>query len=174
MRIIHALPLAAAIALAGCGGGTEDDATEQAAAAAATVVKPLPGQYSTTLELVEFDVPGLSDNMKSMAQQAAASGFAEGNSFCLTPEQAEEGSQRMVRELAENDCTYNKFDVSGGAIDADLTCTADDGSQGKVTMTGTMTPESSDMVMVMDHQVPGMGKAHMKVNVKSQRIGDCS
>ncbi|AKH44262.1 hypothetical protein FHS61_001582 [Altererythrobacter atlanticus] len=182
MRKIHALPLVAAIALAACSGGTEEESATageglseaEANAAAEGAIRLTPGQYSTTLELVEFEVPGLSGDLADQIRDLAASGFAEGNSFCLTPEEAEEGPRRMVRDLAENDCTFNKFDVAGGTINADLSCIADDGSEGTMKMTGTMTSESSDMMMEMDQQIPQMGKAHMKVKVNSRRVGECS
>lgn len=50
MRLVHTLPLAAAIALAACGGDADTDAdgnvsAEEIAAASEGMIQPLPGQY---------------------------------------------------------------------------------------------------------------------------------
>ncbi|BBC72240.1 conserved hypothetical protein [Altererythrobacter sp. B11] len=182
MRLAQFSPLVIAIALSACGGSAEEEATEgdgsvsveQAQAAASGAIKPTPGQYQTNLELLEFDSAGLPENMKKVARDAVESGFAQGNSFCLTPEEAENGPEQMVKNLAENDCTIRKFDVAGGTVDTDMSCTAPDGSKGDVKMAGTMTATTSEMIMDMDQAVPRLGSVHMKVKVNSRRVGECT
>src|SRR5688500_5415767 len=93
MRPIHALPLAAAILLAACGGDADSDgdgnvSAEEAAAEAEGMVQPLPGQYRASIELLEFDVPGMPESAKQQMQQIFAGGLAEGNTFCMTEEDA--------------------------------------------------------------------------------------
>ncbi|HEY6815815.1 MAG TPA: DUF3617 domain-containing protein [Croceibacterium sp.] len=180
MRLIHTLPLAAAILLAGCGGDAdtnEDGAIsdEEVTAEAADLVQPRPGQYSTKLELIEFDAPGLPDGAKQQMQQVFASGLAEGNTFCMTPaDVANNGPEQMVKNLAEADCTMNSFNVSGNTIAANMQCPSEAGGSRKVTMNGQMTAESSTMTMEMQQEIPSMGATTMKVKVTSQRVGDCS
>ena len=76
MRPIHTLPLAAAILLAACGGSETDAdgdgelSADEVAAEAEGMVQPRPGQYRTTLELVEFEAPGMPDSAKQQLQQA--------------------------------------------------------------------------------------------------------
>jgi hypothetical protein len=181
MRPIHSLPLAAAILLAACSGGAEDAAAdgevtaEELAAAADGMVQPRPGQYSTSIELIEFDMPGLGDQAKQQMQAMVGGEMAQGNEFCLTPEEAaENGAQKMMENLAESDCTFSKFAVAGGSIDAAMQCAGEGGMTSTVAMTGAMTAESSDMTMAMDQEMAGAGKMHMKMRVKSQRTGECA
>ena len=87
MRTSHVLPLAAAMLLAACGGGEADAdgdgnlSEEELAAEASGLIQPEPGQYSASLELLEFDAPGMPPEAKEQMQQIFASGLAEGNSF---------------------------------------------------------------------------------------------
>ncbi len=180
MRLVHTLPLAAAIALAACGGDADTDAdgnvsAEEIAAASEGMIQPLPGQYRASLELLEFDAPGLPEGAKGQMQQAFASGLAEGNSFCMTEEDvAQNGAEEMVKNLAESDCTMRSFNVSGGNVTADMQCAAEGGGTSTVKMDGTMTAEGSVMTMDMSQEMAGMGPTRMKMRVTSQRIGDCA
>ncbi|AKH44261.1 hypothetical protein FHS61_001581 [Altererythrobacter atlanticus] len=178
MRLKHALPIGAVFAVfaavtAANGAAQDGVSVEAARAAAESAVKPVPGQYESQNELVDFQADGIPANMKGMMRNAMSSAFAQNNSFCVTPEEAEQGASRMIEELAQNDCTLNKFDVDGGSIDADLTC-RNDGGEGNITMVGTMTPESSDIVMTVDQSMPEMGNMLIKVNMKARRVGECS
>ena len=181
MRVIHSLPLAAAILLAACGSGDADAdgdgnlSGEEVVAEAEGMVQPRPGQYSASLELLEFDIPGMDDAAKQQMQQVFESGLAEGNSFCMTEEDvAKNGPEQMVKNLAENDCEMKSFNVSGGTIAAEMQCPGEQGSTSTVRMDGTMTAEGSTMTMDMRQQIAGMGETHMKMRVTSQRTGDCA
>jgi len=179
MRLIHTAPLAAAILLTACGGDadTNDDGAvtgEEVAAEAADLVHPKPGQYRTTLELMEFDAPGVPDAAKQQMQQIFTSGLAEGNTFCVTQAQVDDnGPEQMVRNLAEADCTMNSFDVSGNTVVADMQCPGEGGATRSVKMDGQMTAESSTMTMTTEQDIPNLGTTKMRVKVSSQRVGDC-
>lgn len=180
MRMIHTLPVAAAILLAACGGDADTDGDgavsgDEIAAEAAGLVQPRPGQYRTSLELIEFDVPGMPEGAKEQMQEIFASGLAEGNTFCMTEaEAAENGPEEMVKNLAESDCTMNSFNVSGNKVTADMQCASEGGGTSTVKMDGTMTAESSSMTMDMSQEMPNVGQTKMKMRVNSERIGDCA
>lgn len=179
MRIAYSLPLAAAIVLAGCGGGADSDgdgdlSADEVAAEAQGLIQPRPGQYRASIELLEFDVPAMPEGAKQQMQQIFASGLAEGNSFCMTEEDAaRNGPEEMVKNLAEGDCTMNAFNVSGATVSADMQCSAD-GIASTIRMDGTMATESSAMTMDMTQGIPNVGETRMKMRVTSQRIGDCT
>ena len=139
------------------------------------MIRPRPGQYSASVELLEFDIPGMSESDKQQMQQIFSSGLAEGNTFCMTEaDVAENGAEQMVRNLAESDCTMNSFDVSGNNVTADMQCAGEGGATSTVKMAGTMTAENSTMTMDMSQDVPNVGATKMKMRVSSQRIGECS
>lgn len=180
MRTVHSLPLAAALMLAACGGSADEDgdgklSEGEVAEAAEGMPKPLPGQYRTSAELVEFDIPGLPDEAKQQMQTAMAGGLAQANTTCLTKEQADKnGAEQMVKGLAEGNCTMQKFDVSGNSIVAEMQCAGEGGPQGQVRMEGQMAADSSNMTMEFDQELGGGQKAHIKMRMNSQRIGDCA
>lgn len=179
MRPIHTLPLAAAIALAACGGANDAEegalTGEEIAAEAQGMIQPRAGQYRAKVELLEFDAPGMPDEAKQQMQQIFARGLTEDdNLFCMTEQDvAQNGAEQMVKNLAESDCVMNSFEVAGGSIVADMQCAGTGGGPGKVHMEGQMTAESSTMTMDMDQEMPNVGALKMKMRVNSQRIGEC-
>jgi hypothetical protein len=180
MRTIHTLPLAAAIMLAACGGGDADAdgdgkvSADEVAAEASGMVKPLPGQYSASLELLEFDAPNMPPEAKAQMQQVFSSGLAQANKFCMTEAEANQnGPEQMVKNLAEGDCTMNSFNVSGNTIVAEMQCPGQTGGTSKVRMEGEMRPDGSTMTMDMEQDIAGMGATRMKMRVTSKRLGDC-
>jgi len=181
MRLIHTAPLAAAILLAACGGDadTNDDGAisgEEVAAEAAGAIKPQPGQYRTTYQMLEFNVPGAPEAMKQQmqAQMGGAAEVAKPITSCLTPEQAAaNGPEQMAKNMAEGNCTVARFDVSGGTISADMQCTVANGTTNHVLMDGQMTGTGSTMTMTSEMDMQSLGKVQMKTRVTSERIGDC-
>lgn len=178
MRLMNVLPLVAGLALAACGSGDKAPAAgetvsaDQVAARAAGAPAPRPGKYTSRMELLDFSMPGMPDAAKAQMQQAFASGLAQGNEFCMTAEQAD--PRQMLQNMAESKCSFSRFDVDGGKIDADMSCTGDDGIASTVQMQGQMTADSSTMTMAMQRSMEGIGKMQMKMRVTSQRTGDCS
>ena len=183
MRTIHTLPHAAAILRAACGGAETDAdgdgdgaiSGEEVAAEASGLVQPRPGQYRASLELLEFDAPGMPPEAKQQMQQIFASGLSEGNSFCMTEEDvAQGGPEQIVKNLAESDCEMKTFQVSGGSVVAEMQCERQGAKANTVRIEGEMTPESSVMTMDMTQDMAGVGEMNMKMRVNSQRIGDCT
>lgn len=183
MRNWIALPLAAALTLAACGDNEADEADAEAgegmsgtdmATAMADAPMPRPGQYRSTQELLELDIPGAPEQVLNMMRGAFEEGAQAENTYCITEEEAANSRQEMLEGMAESDCTVERFDVSGGTIDGLMSCPTGDGVTGDLAMTGTMSEEGADMVMTFDAEVPQMGKANIRMRVVSERIGECS
>ena len=178
MRYRLVLPLVAVLALGACGRSGEDaggEAAEEMAAAVEEGPTPQAGQYRTTAELLEFNLPGAPAEVTDMMRTAFAEGAAQGNEYCLTPEQAEANSREQVlKNLAESDCTVSRFDMSGGRFDAALSCPTGEGASGDVTMAGTMNETGSDVEMTFKTQVPEMGEATIRMRLVSERVGECA
>jgi hypothetical protein len=180
MRLIHTAPLAALILLAACGGDADTDADgtvsgEEALAEAAGAIKPLPGQYRATSQLIEFSAPGVPDAVKQQlqAQMGGAAEVAAPITYCLTPEQAAaNGAEEMAKRMAEGNCTVSRFDVAGSSVSSEMQCTGTDGLTTRVTMDGQMTATSSTMDVIQEIDVAGQ-KRQIKARVTAERIGDC-
>jgi hypothetical protein len=73
-------------------------------------------------------------------------------------------------------CTFDKFDVAGNQLDAQLQCKGQMGMTATMGMTGTVGATSSDMAVKMVQKaamIPG-GEMRMELQVSSQRTGDCT
>ena len=176
------IPFAAlALPLAACG--SEDTVPEEASGglsadaitdAVSSMRSPRAGEYRSTIELVEFNIQGMPDGMHEQMRGMVAGELEQGNSFCLSQEEADRGAEGMMENIAEGDCSVTRFDVDGGTIDAEMQCTHEGGGSGVVTLNGTMGEDSSEMTMQMQQQIPELGQANMTMRVTSQRIGDCA
>lgn len=166
--------------LAACGDGASDPKTaDEVIAEAANLVKPLPGQYRSSAEMISFDVPGLppaqADRLKEMAGGLSSSD----QTFCLTQEQADQGFADTVRQLGEGDgkmsCEFTRFDADGSALDAALSCSGM-GASATMDMTGELQPDRSKIRMEMSQSagpIPG-GSMDIVMEIVSERIGDCT
>ncbi len=180
MRVKFVLPLVAAISLAACGGDAYEEvsgdsmSSDEMSDAMDAAAMPEPGQYRSTQELLEFEMPGLSEDMAGMIRSAFAEGAAEESTYCLTAEEAGNAREQMLENMAESDCEVSRFDMAGGTIDAAMSCPTGEGVTGDVALTGTMDSNGADMVMSFSTDVPSMGAASIRMRVVSERIGECS
>ena len=126
MRIHHALPILAALALAACGGDADEElagealSLEEAAGDAAgdDAIMPAPGQYRTT---TGTDHIQHARHSRSAAAGSARAAFAEGcgaepTSYCVT--RGNDAAKQWLSGMAESRCTASRFDVTGNNIEA--------------------------------------------------------
>lgn len=176
-RIVRTLILAVGIgALAACGpksDGPKD--VEEVKEEAAKLQTPEPGQYRQTMEMTEFEVPGMSkeaaEQMKSMMKASQVS------TFCLTKADAEKGFRDMFKDIGKDQqCSYSKFDVDGGTLDAQMDCQAKGQGKAAMKLNGTVTRTGSDVTVAMDMtgQPAPMQSMKMTMHVASQRLGECT
>lgn len=168
-----------ALLLAACGSSeSEADqgaiSMEEVAEAAKDMPSPVAGQYESTVELLAIDVPGMPEDAKAQMKAAAAQSLSQGNSFCLTEEEAAKGAEQMVQNMADSTCSFERFDVSGSSIDAKMSCSGEGGMQGRVALKGTMSSTDSSMTMDMTQAGPNGQEMTMTMKVDSKRVGDCA
>jgi len=180
------LALAPAVLLAGCsksspeGGNAANPDTgpktiEQVQKEASKIDRPKPGRYEQIVEIKSVEMPGapkeLAEQMKKALTKTAPS------TYCLTQEQADKGWRDMFREGGPaKSCTYKRFDVSGGRIDAQMECSTNGEGKATMTMSGTVGPTGSEVNMDMASsggQGP-MSGLNMKMHMKTTRVGDCN
>lgn len=169
-----AMIAALGILAAGCSDGNADadgdgavTADEVASKARAEGIMPEPGQYKATITMTGMDIPGMPAGMESHG--AGASTTTE---YCLTEEQVADGFAEMMKRGQNGECSYERFDLDGGKMDAVMVCKSPDGDA-RMTMNGTATPTSSDFTATMAMNVPEMGEGTMSFAAKHERIGDC-
>lgn len=179
MRLIMATPLAIAFVLAACGESKSDQpkTAEEVASAASDLVKPEPGKYSSTVKIISMDIPGLPAAQAEQMKKMMSSSGSHTAEYCLTKEETDKGFEEMVKKSSAQDCTYDKFETTANTIDARMSCKSPQGG-GTTTMTmnGAITSTSMKMVMEGGQKMPGIpgeGLVKMKMEVTSQRVGDC-
>ncbi|WP_066480430.1 MULTISPECIES: DUF3617 domain-containing protein [unclassified Sphingomonas] len=177
--------------LAACGGGSGGNSTvEQAAetgevdltnaapgevakqAKASGAMRLNPGEWETTVEVVDIDIPGMpkggphSDVMKVMREAKTTV------TNCVTPEEAE-NPESGVFTGSNGQCRYERFRMGGGRIDGTLACRGKDGGGDmRMSVNGTF----SDTAFALDNAMETrMGDSVMKMRAKvsGKRIGAC-
>ena len=123
------------------------------------------------MEVLEIDIPGAPPEAAEMMRGMMG---GQSHDYCLTQTDVDNGFEEMARQGQDENCTFERFDVNGGDIDAKMRC--DIPGQGSMTMTldGTATPTSSVMEMTMQGNMTGMGDSTIKMRAEHERIGDCA
>jgi hypothetical protein len=103
--------------------------------------------------------------MEGMIEQTAE--------YCLTAEEAAKGYERMAQQSQDGDCTFERFDVDGGTIDAAMSCPVQGGGSMNMTIEGTGRETSSDFTMRMEGDMGGSAPGSMTIKAQHERIGDC-
>ena len=182
MMLRHAAPaVLVALTLAACGDEAREPKTaEEVVAEAGELAQPEPGHYETRVKILQFSVPGLpqqqADKLKSMMGNVGE----ETSSFCLTPEEAKKGFEESVRKMSQGrqglSCQFDEFDVDGGKLAAELTCSGGQGMTATMQLDGTATARSTSMHMVTTQKaamIPG-GEMRIEMQMDSRRTGDCA
>ena len=177
-----ALAIAPVLALAACSSGADSDGdgkiSREEAAEEAKSVKLNPGKWENKVEIVDVNLddsklPPGAEAMKEQMTKAMV-GRVTTSSSCLTPEQAAKPEASFLAGADNDKCEYKKFDLSGGKIDAEISCRGDkDGQNGDFTMDGRYDENSYEMTMVMNASSGDMGTMVIKAKSNARRIGDC-
>ena len=112
---------AGAALMAGCSGGGDADAdsngettaSEVAAKVEAEGVKPEPGLYRATITMTGIDIPGMPAEMAGHG-----SGMVTTTENCLTQEDVDKGFEEMLKQGQQGECSYERFDIDNGKVDA--------------------------------------------------------
>jgi hypothetical protein len=174
-----AIPALAALALAGCNNepsvsltNTSLEEASRQAAAAGVVSQIKPGQWETKVDLTEFDMAGMTPEMKAQSLEKAKQG-QNTHSYCVTAEEAKKPGAGLFTGEANNRCTYRKFEMAGGKVDIVMACPGQGGA-GEMTMAvkGDFGPEAVTATTEMKSQ--GKFAMVMKARVTSRRTGACA
>lgn len=179
MRTFTPLALVSLLALTACGEAADAPATgagetmsdSQVAAALDDGVVPQPGLYRTNLELIDISLPDMPGQNAETVRNMMSGMLEREFQSCITPEQAEQGYQDMLRQSQDGSCNFERFTTAGGNMDAKMVCSGE-GGQATMIIAGTATSTSSDVTMNMTGSSP-QGEMSMKMRVRNERVGDC-
>ncbi|MEL6486723.1 MAG: DUF3617 domain-containing protein [Pseudomonadota bacterium] len=149
------------------GAGAIACAVVAGAQAVDEITKPQPGKYNSDITLIDANIPGLPKQMLGVIKQR----MSRSTEICLTAEEVEEGYKQALARTQDGECTYERFNATGGTIDAVMICESPNGPM-TMTMNGTGTPTNSDVTMNVVGNM-GRGEGSMTMRVVQKRIGDC-
>ena len=126
----------------------------------AQVIPIQPGMWEITARMTSMT--GMPANM------AGIMGRPQTIRNCVTPEQAKQGVQSVLKAESKGKCSYTKFNAAAGRFSHEMTCTGNGGLV--MTASGTYTPSSynSSSRMVMQG-----GKMVITGTASGRRVGPC-
>jgi hypothetical protein len=174
MRHALALPLIAALAIAGCNKGGVEAQNESAESVAKKVdaagITMRPGRWETLVKIEKMDMPGMTPQMQAAMNKSFAS--AKTMQSCLTPEEVSKPKADFFGSH-ETGCTYQHFTMAGGTIDAEMTC-AKAGGQMHMTIQGSYDTETYSVRVDNEGMLAPGKKMSTIMAMTSHRIGECT
>jgi hypothetical protein len=181
MKLTITVPLAA-LALAACNQGpsvsltnaSPEEAAKAIEASGAGQAQMRPGKWESKIEVLEMEMPGMEGMPPEFAQKMKTELMkARTVSTCMTEDDLKQRNSKIFTGDKNNKCTFDRYNLSGGKIDAVMTCPGDRGTM-KMQMTGTFAAESYALEQSMDMAGPDGKNLHSKSRVSGKRIGDCA
>jgi Protein of unknown function (DUF3617) len=150
-------------------------------AEATAPVQRQPGSWNMVHYTMAFDGTGVEGDMAEMVKAGKASVGQKdfGGPVCLSAEQA--GKDDLTARINEAmhfgpEWKVIRSEVKNGKID--FSAAMDDPQQGKgaMTITGQITPTTTDLLVTTDGYQPAPGKGHIHTVMKQEnsRVGDCT
>ena len=146
---------------------------EELAARMAQFKAPQPGQYNTTMEVLEFKFPGLDESLVELLRTGMNQTGQTTQSMCLSEEDAGQRMDEMLEGMTQGECTYSRFDVAGAWLDAEMQCQGEDGKSFGGQISGELDANGGDITLQMNFDDPTMGNGTISMHVVSERVGDC-
>lgn len=173
------LAAAACVALAGCSDAGTDSVEAEKGESAASVakkvansdVRPSPGRWESEMKIEKMEIPGMPPEVQKMMEAQIAK--VQKSSSCLTKEEAEKMDGEFFQPGNEEDCTYDKFKMADGKLDAVMKCTAGGRTQ-NMTMKGTYSDQAYTMNVTADGEIEAGKTMNMAMSISSKRTGECT
>ncbi|WP_186729038.1 DUF3617 domain-containing protein [Sphingomonas panacisoli] len=175
------LLITALVPLAACNAGgptvsatNASEAEVKAKVAAATGGADMisPGRWEGTMTISDMKMPKLPADQQ--AKLASRIGGKQPIVSCVTEEEVKAKRAFFTGDKSgDKSCTYSRFTMGGGKIDAAMTCKNEGGNM-NATMTGTFSSDAYHMEMASntDSSSPYAAMS-MKMTVDAKRTGAC-
>jgi hypothetical protein len=172
------LLVACALPLAGCGKPDVEAKNASAAEVAEKVraagadVRMKPGKWAMTAVVEKVEMPGMPPEMA--AAFSNTSGQETKFESCLTQAEADRPAGKFFGGDKNGDCTYERFTMSGGKIDARANCKIG-AMQQTIAMNGQFGEEQFSLRQSVETDGPpgSTGKMKATVRIDSRRVGEC-
>lgn len=177
MRLPVTVSLIAILGLSACHKAADsgasaagDPAAGAKALAAAQDFHMQPGLYRTTIDIKQFDMPGMPTAVVNAMKQSMAE---KPITYCLTPEDASKGVEALKRGMAKGKCQFDSFNAAGGKLDSSLTCNFDGKGSMHAVSHGTYTDTGSVAASTAEVAMGGAAKMRIEQVTTTTRTGDC-
>lgn len=176
MKRLTIVPLAC-IALAACNQASvsltnaSPEEVAKAAKASGAKVEMQPGQWQTKIEILKMDMPGM-ENLPPQYAEKMKTELMKPRTIesCMTPEDVKD-RQSKIFTGGDSKCKFEKYEMSGGSIDAVMACPGPQGDM-KMKMKGSFNGDTFTVNQEMDMKGP-TGNAHSEARITGKRIGEC-
>jgi hypothetical protein len=178
LTVATLLATALALPLAACSkqpevsatNATPSEVTQKVAATGGVTIEPGRWEGTTTIHDLEMpNVPNMPPQVKEQmkAQISGSHGFVS----CVTADDVKKAF--MTDRSSNKNCKFDHFTLSGGRIDAAMSC--DQGREGKMnmTMTGAYSAQAYHMDMNSKAEGTREGGMTMKISIDAKRVGVC-
>lgn len=132
--------------------------------------QPEPGMYTQTIEQTNFQGPQGNSGVLAPKQTT---------NFCMTKDQSQDFPKMFEPEgMSDDDCKYERFDVSQGSFDTLLICSNGERKTSRMRGTfsklgGTINLEIENNPTVMMSQQPRTITITRTFQISLKRIGNC-
>lgn len=174
--------LACVAALAACNKGPDINVKNATASEVAEKVREAggsesfvdPGKWQTKVTVLDMDLPGMPPQMQQQMKQAIASREQTSYEVCLSEADVKKPKEDFFAGR-NKDCRYDHFTMSGGKIDAALTCPGRPPETVNMAITGTYSRDRYEATMAMNVTGSPDGKGmKLRSHAESHRIGQCT
>lgn len=171
---------ACTVALSACNKGPEVDVKNASVGEVAEKVRDAAGsgtlidagRWETKVSVLDVDMPGMPPQMAQQVKATMARVQDRGYTSCLTEADVRKPKEDFFAGRAKN-CRYDHFTMSGGKIDAAMSCTSEQGQTVSMTMNGSYASDHYEADMAMDMTGPGAKGMKIKSHTESNRVGEC-
>jgi len=168
------------VLLAGCHSGpsvtaenataNEVDAKLAQSGGAAQFLSP--GHWESVFTVHDVEVPGMPPS--AAAQMKAMLNKPTKDASCLTPEEAKKPAGSFFAGSDDSNCRYDHFTMSGGTLDAMMTCKDEHATQ-TVALKGSYGADTFHLDMTTKSAGAGpMANMTMAMTVDAKRTGACT
>ncbi len=136
---------------------------------------PKAGEYSTTMKLIAFEIPGMPAGTMDQMQSA----MPQGKTSCLTDADIQKGSWANVTDELVNGaeegsaCETLRDNNTATSLDTEVKCKPPGGGEVTIAMTGTTQADGLQAKMTTSGKDAKGAAMKMVVEIDSKRVGDC-